>query len=379
MTDRRTLRFSFGPEPYSLDAVAELVRRLGPVDGTDLAPLAESLDLPAESYQVAAVADLLGLSDDVRELPELYAVVRRVLEKASESVPVKLAFENARSAGPAFHNLVAYLSSVLDESLVTIEIERGGAAPVWPTDAVELRSAGLRHLARSDMPAAHAYLTRAAELFPSGPDRLGCIAASCDALLAGDRPDDALRLAESGLVEATAAGDERYRARFGFFVLLLGDTDPDALEAQLGDIAAVLEEAGDAAGAAQAVEALGHLRAEGGEVDEATTLMDRGLGLARSAGDKQTATRIAAWICDTLAEHPVADEALARVEELAWIDGYSPLVQVKRLVTVARIRKRLGDLTDARGSLERAVQLQSDLGQPHWVAGIPESGSIKDL
>ena len=378
MTALRTVRLSFGTDPFSLSAVADLFRGVGEVRGADLRSLAARLGVPADGYQMKAVADLLGLSDEPRELPELYAAARRLLESSSREGPLEIVFHNVECAGPAFFNLVAYLESSL-EGEVSIVSERGDTRPVWPTDPHELRARGMRSLRRSDMPAAHAYLTRAADAFGPGHDRLGCLAASCDALLAGDRPDDALRVAERGMAEAAAANDDVNRARFGFFVTMLGDAEVADVEIELARIAQILGAAGDDAGSAQAAEALGHLRAAEGDEDGAMSHMERALALAHSAGDKQTSTRIAAWMCDALAQQPDATVAIGSVEALGWIDHDSALIQIKRLVTLALLHKRAGDIDRGRGALEVALRIQNDVGQPRWVAGIPESGRIEDL
>ena len=377
MTEARRVLSRFGPGPFSLEGLAQLVRQLGDVEGDDLGPLARKLGLERNAFQLKAVADLLGISDEPRELPELYSAIRRLLEAESRERPLHLVFENVDAAGPAFFNLVDYLQNALSEGAVIIETNRSGATPDASTDPVELRSLGMHSLRRSDMPAAHAFLSRAAELSIPGPLRSECLAASCDALLAGDMPDAALAVARTGLEEATALGDDRYRARFTFLVTMLEGTASD-LDATLEEIAAVLTSAGDEAGAAQAVEATGHSRWEAGDRIGAMERMDAALALARSSGDRQTATRIAAWLCDAFGtEEP--DRALVRLEELDWVADYSPLVEVKRLVTLARLHKAAGDANNAQASLDLAKELQEDLGQPAWVAGIPESGRIENL
>ena len=377
MTEARLVVSRFGPGPYSLEGLAQLVRQLGDVEGDDLGPLVRKLGVDESAFQIKAVADLLGISDEPRELPELYSAIRRLLEVESRERPLHLVFENVDAAGPAFFNLVEYLQGTLRDGDVVIETKRTGTPPDVSTDPIELRDLGMHSLRRSDMPAAHALLSRAAELSIPGPLRCECLAASCDALLAGNMPDAALGTARTGLEEATALGDDRYRARFTFLVTMLEGSEGD-LEATLEEIAAALRDAGDDAGAAQAVEAIGHSRWEAGDGTGAIDRMDAALALARSSGDRQTATRITAWLCDAAATEQ-NERALQRLNELGWAADYSPLVEVKRLVTIARLHKTRGDANNAQASLERARELQEDLGQPSWVAGIPESGRIEDL
>ena len=369
MTEARVVEARFGPAPFSLEGLAQLVRQLGGVDGTDLGPLARKLQVPADSFHVKAAADLLGLSEEPRELPELYATIRRLLESEA---PLRVVFHNVETAGPAFFNLLAYLGEVLDDR-VTIECkDSGGPAPQMPSDPDELLSAGFRSLRRSDMPAAYAYLARAAAVLPPGPDRFACMAACCDALLAADKPEAALSMAEDGFRQASQLGDRSFGARFRFFVLLLGDAQAEDLEGDLTGIATTLEAAGDGPGAAQAVEALAHVRADRGDLPGANETMQRALALSRTGHDKQTTSRIVAWLCDGL-------DSVEEVDELAWVAGYSPLLEVKRLTTRARLEKNEGDLEAARADLHAAVALREDLGQPAHIAGIPESLQVGDL
>ena len=85
-------------------------------------------------------------------------------------------------------------------------------------------------------------------------------------------------------------------------------------------------------------------------------------------------TRIVAWICDVAGSGVLAqDISRSHIEKLAWVASYSPLVEVKRFVMLARLEARGGWISAAQALLETAAALQEDLGQPGWVAGVPEA------
>ena len=366
----------FGPDPFSLEGIAQLIRALGDIEDDDLRPLAAKLGVSEDSFHIKAVVDVLGISDEPRELPELYSAVRRLLRAEA---PVTVVFDDVGAAGPAFFNLLNYLEEALKDDRVIIELRGDPAAPYPMTGTGDdLFDAGLRSLRRSDMPAASAFLSRAAELLPSGEDRLECLAATCDALLASTDPTAIVPIARQGLAEAIATDNERYHARFSFLVTMLAEGAED-VEAFLRDVSARLETARDSSGAAQAAEALAHYYWEEADRDAALEELERALGFARSSNDKQTATRIIAWLCDAVATDDHVSGRRRRIEELAWVAGFSPLVEVKRLVTLARLTAEDGDLVAAQKLLQQAKELQEDLGQPAWVSGIPESGRIEDV
>jgi hypothetical protein len=361
----------FGPGPFSLEGLAELVRSLGEVEGNDLRPLAAKLGVNEDSFHIKAVADLLGISDEPRELPELYSAIRRLLRAEA---PVTVVFEDVGAAGPAFFNLLQYLEETLEDDRVIIELRGDPDAPHPITGSPDdLFRAGARSLRRSDMPAADAFLAAAADLFPPGDRRWECIAGRCDALLAGGRVDETLEAAALGLEEASRAEDPRFVARFSFFTTILGG-GPGDLGTALTEIASTLEAHGDRPGAAQVVEAKAHLAWDSGDSTAALRLMDGALDHARTGGDRQTATRIVAWFCDVIGDGSLEESgSRSRIEDLAWVASFSPLVEVKRLVTLARLEARAGWIAAARALMESAIVLQEDLGQPGWVAGVTEA------
>lgn len=361
----------FGPGPFSLEGLAQLVRSLGDVEDDDLRPLAAKLGVNEDSFHIKAVADLLGISEEPRELPELYSAIRRLLRVEA---PVTVVFDDVGAAGPAFFNLLQYLEEALEDDRVIIEL-RGDPDAVFPMtgSAEDLYREGIRSLRRSDMPAADAFFTAAAEMSPPGPRRWECFAGRCDALLAGSRVDETLEVAILGLEEASRAGDAHYIARFTFFTTILGEGSDD-LGAVLTDIASVLVAHDDRAGAAQAIEAKAHLAWDAGDTGAALRLMDEALDHARSALDRQTSTRIVAWICDVVRSGALDSvTSRSRIEGSAWIASFSPLLEVKRLVTLALLEARAGWTPAARALMETAATLQEDLGQPGWVVGIPEA------
>lgn len=361
----------FGPGPFSLEGLAQLMRSLGDVETNDLRPLAAKLGVNEDSFHIKAVADLLGISDEPRELPELYSAIRRLLRVEA---PVTVVFDDVGAAGPAFFNLLQYLEEALEDDRIIIEL-RGDPDAVFPMtgSAEDLFRAGIRSLRRSDMPAADAFLAAAADMSPPGLRRWECFAGRCDALLAGSRVDEALQVAALGLEEATHAEDARFIARFTFFTTILGEGSDD-LGAVLTDIASVLVAHDDRAGAAQAIEAMAHFAWDAGDSDASLRLMDEALDHARSALDRQTTTRIVAWICDVVGSGTLdAASCRSRIEGSAWIASFSPLVEVKRLVALALVEARAGWIPAARTLMATAATLQEDLGQPGWVVGMPEA------
>lgn len=362
---------SFGPLPFSLEGVAQLFRALGDIEDDDLRPLAAKLGVPEDSFHVRAVADVLGISEEPRELPELYSAVRRLLRAEA---PVTVVFDEVGAAGPAFFNLLSYLEDSLEDDRVIIELrgEDGGPYPLVGSGP-DLMRVGIHSLRRSDMPAADAFLSAAADALEPGDDRFECLASRCDALLAGGRVEQALEVARAGLRDATATRNERYAARFRFFTTVLGE-GADDFGGEMAAIASTLESGGDLAGAAQATEAMAHFNWDGGDHVAAWKLMNDALGKARAAGDTQTATRIVAWLCDVIAsEAGDPTTARARLEELSWTAASSPLVEVKRLATLALVTARAGSITAARSLIETATALRVDLGQPPAVSGLPET------
>ena len=359
----------FGPGPFSLEGIAELIRALGEVDDDDLRPLAAKLGVAEDSFHVKAAADVLGISNEPRELPELYSLVRRLLRTEA---PVTVVFEEVGAAGPAFFNLVTYLEDALEDDSVIIEL-RGEEEATYPMpdDGHALADAGLRALGRSDMPAADAFLSAAVDRLPSGDERFRCMAARCDALLAGGLVDDAMSVATAGLEEAVRDDNERFRARFTFFTTVLGDGSDD-LDATMSELAATLTAAGDRAGAALATETRAHVTWDRGDEARAVTTMEEALEHARAAGDVQTTTRIVAWLCDVAASSADAASGRERVAAWSWVGPLSPLVEVKRLATLALLEARCGAISSARSNIEVAAALQEDLGQPAEISGVPE-------
>jgi hypothetical protein len=138
-------------------------------------------------------------------------------------------------------------------------------------------------------------------------------------------------------------------------------------------IASVLLTHGDLAGAAQVEEAMAHHRWDEGERTDAMELMSVALDHARSSHDRQTATRIVAWLCDAIAEAPDPGPARADIEALGWVGSFSPLVEVKRLTSLALVEARAGSVATARSLIEVARALAEDLGQPPAVSGLPDA------
>lgn len=236
--------------------------------------------------------------------------------------------------------------------------------------------AGHRSLQRSDMPSAADLLTRSASLRPSGDhDRLMALAAACDALLAIGHVEEAARIARDGVAEARSSGDECAAARLALWDTLLGDEPPasDELRVRLDEAAGVLEGCGDSTGLAQAAETRAHLLWDEADPDGATTAMQRALDHARAGGDRPTTARAVVWLLSHELWGPeFVVDAIARCDDFAWTGEWSALVEVKRVIVRAAL-VAAAEGADRSGELVASARaLQARLGQPSWVAGVPQ-------
>src|SRR3954447_1390403 len=162
--------------------------------------------------------------------------------------------------------------------------------------ADRLRAAGLRALARGDLPAAAGLLRRAlAPLDGEHPLRLVILADLGEALVsAGDTAQAEWVVEELGL-RAEELGDARLRARAtalgGELANLAGGSPHDTLEV-VGAAALQLAALGDDAGEARAHEVCAHAHELLGEVGAVEAALDRALVAARRAHDHRRVTAV---------------------------------------------------------------------------------------
>jgi tetratricopeptide (TPR) repeat protein len=162
--------------------------------------------------------------------------------------------------------------------------------------ADRLRAAGLRALARGDLPAAAGLLRRAlAPLDGEHPLRLVILADLGEALVsAGDTAQAEWVVEELGL-RAEELGDARLRARAtalgGELANLAGGSPHDTLEV-VGAAALQLAALGDDAGEARAHEVCAHAHELLGEVGAVEAALDRALVAARRAHDQRRVTAV---------------------------------------------------------------------------------------
>jgi class 3 adenylate cyclase/tetratricopeptide (TPR) repeat protein len=199
-----------------------------------------------------------------------------------------------------------------------------GAIEVGERAAAKLSNAGLRALARGDLPAGVSLLRRSVALLPrESPRRVELLAELGDGMLQQGAFDDARRVLAEAAEIATELGDARLRRRVqlvqvGLDVWAPGATLP-ASEAvgSTTDAIEELEPLGDDAGLARGWRVLMTLQAMLGRYEVAAASADRLIDHATRAGDKRLGSRSAPAISFTLLHGPATVEAgIAAINEL---------------------------------------------------------------
>jgi class 3 adenylate cyclase/tetratricopeptide (TPR) repeat protein len=221
-----------------------------------------------------------------------------------------------------------------------------------------LRAAGLRAMARGDLPAAANLLRRAlAPLDGEHPLRLVILADLGEALVsAGDTAQAEWVVEELGL-RAEECGDARLRARAtalgGELANLAGGSPHDTLEV-VSAAALQLAALGDDAGEARAHEVCAHAHELLGEVGPMEAALDRALAAARRAHDQRRVTAV-------LSGAP-----------RAALCGPSPVVRASgRCLDVVRIlRMSPGNRHVEAAALRYQAVLEAMRGRPEAARGI---------
>ena len=242
--------------------------------------------------------------------------------------------------------------------------------------------AGTTRSGRADMPAAVDLFERVAEPAPPGDRlRLTALLGSCEPLLALERPDEVAAIARRGLDEASTAGDTSVAARFRFWDVMLGpDMGLDSTLRVLDNLARTFERNSESAGLAQVLEVFTQMAWQQGDPQTAYANASRALENAKTSTDKEATTRLAAWLCSALVSGPMpATQAIEVCEGLRWIGSVSAVAEVKRSMTSAALHAMSGDVERARRGSESAREIQRDLGQPPWIARIPQTMALIEL
>ena len=234
--------------------------------------------------------------------------------------------------------------------------------------AGKLRSAGMRALDRSDMPAAANLLGRCVELLePRDPVRLELVPELGEALMALSRFDETGPLLASSLEAARDLGDRRLegliRVRQLTLELMGGDTDESAALAEAEGVLARLVDLGDHGGAARAWRVLSLIHANAGHYDDiadaAQHLIEEGTASGEERLVRQGATGYA--VSAVLGTTPVP-QALAVCERILHDVRGDRRAEAIVCGAVAQLRAMQGDFDAARAMYRKEVSLLQDLG-----------------
>jgi tetratricopeptide (TPR) repeat protein len=241
-----------------------------------------------------------------------------------------------------------------------------------------LASAGRAAAVRGDASAAVNLLGRAARLLPRGDaTRLELLPSLYDSLYdVGALEDAASLLAEirdaarqrgDRALETRATIDERWWE----FMKDPGRADLGALRHDLEDAAALFRELDDHWNLAIVLESLATVHwvtgAAGAMLEEA----ERGLALARQAGNRRMVARTASNLASALLMGPTPyPEALDRMETLADDLADDRLAQSTVQCSIAIVLASLGRFDLARAQAADARAVFADLGQRRWLVNV---------
>jgi class 3 adenylate cyclase/tetratricopeptide (TPR) repeat protein len=306
------------PVPPTINALlGARLQRLRPAERT----VVERAAVIGHQFPREAVADLVGAPVD----EELEALHRKELVRPDETAWLDDAtyrFHHVLIRDAAYRSLLKQARAELHErfavwleirapdqdAVIGFHLEQafGYRLELGPLDregrslgvraADRLRAAGLRALARGDLPAAAGLLRRAlAPLEADHPLRLVILADLGEALVsAGDTAQAEWVVEELGL-RADEVGDARLRARAtalgGELANLAGGPPHDTLEV-VGAAALQLAALGDDAGEARAHEVCAHAHELLGDLAGVEAALDRALVAARRAHDQRRVTAV---------------------------------------------------------------------------------------
>jgi class 3 adenylate cyclase/tetratricopeptide (TPR) repeat protein len=250
-----------------------------------------------------------------------------------------------------------------------------------------LGGAGMRALARGDVPGALNLLGRAASLLPeSSPERLRLLPALAEAAReTGDlaRADETLR----ELMDAAAAANERgleMMARLDREYLreyIDPTTRPERVVATAERAIELFDELSDDYGLAKAWS----LRAEASwglcRYAEMEEMLERALVHTQRAGNGQGRSLILNALARSALLGPApVDEALARCEEIRTEARGDPTLEAVAMAMIGGLKAQLGRFDEARELYRRSRAIAEEFGLTAWLAALPlYSGPIELL
>ncbi|MEA2431004.1 MAG: hypothetical protein QOI19_1477, partial [Thermoleophilaceae bacterium] len=346
-----------------------LVEQLG-----DRARILRGRCLPGGMFPFAPVAEALG---DLSEVPdpalpeEMFAAIHRLFERAAESRPLVVLFDDVQFAGQSFLDLIDYLPRLPSEAAVLIvcctheDVEEGPSP-----EAEQLAAAGLEASASGDLTTAADLLERALALLPADdPERLALLPQLGEVLCELGDLEEAEDLLTDAIEEARAAGDRRLEMRAAlaraYTRLFTGDENaPERLRVAAERAVAVFAGMGDSTGLARAWDALAVVHTNACRWSAAADACRQGIEHARAAGERALELRALSGLAYALYFGPTpVEDALATVEEeiLPGTRGF-PVAEGTVLGVLGGLRSMQGRFDDARELHARGREILAQLG-----------------
>ena len=379
-----------------------------PLDRTDRAAL-DAASVIGEAVHAEALAAVAPSADDALEGAIARLVERGLLIRRTATPEDVVVFSSGRLrdavrgqvgdrfAAGAHESFASYLEkaagdrAVYDEKIAfhlefAVEHARGTERKALASRAVgRLAGAGRRALARSDAPAAVDLLERGAVLIDDVDTRRPRLLLSlCDALLDLGDVQRIRRIAETGLQEARELKDELAAARFDVWrqiaVARLRPEDARVDLRQEPSLAASMERAGEHLGAAEAYQLYAEHLWDALDYPAAEDALDKALTNARKANHERLFSKIAAWLMFSFFWGPrPARSGIERCESFAGQFSADRLLEANRLTTLGGLYGLAGEFDRAHALIERAREIQFELGQPLVISWNPQIGATVAL
>jgi class 3 adenylate cyclase/tetratricopeptide (TPR) repeat protein len=346
-----------------------LVDRLG-----DRARILRGRCLPGGLSPFAPVAEALG---DLAEVPdpalpeERFAAIHRLLERAVESEPVVVLFDDMQFAAQSFLDLIDYLPRLPSEAPVLVacftseEVEDG---PLPEAD--ELVAAARDASASGDLTTATDLFERAVALSElDDPRHVALLSELGEVLCELGELDEAEDILSDAVEEARAAGDRRIEMRAvlarAYTRLFMDEVNAaERLRVAAERAVAVFAGMGDAAGLARAWDALSLVHSGACRWSDAADACRQGIEHARAAGERRLELRALAGLAYALYFGPTpVDDALSTVEEeiLPHMQGF-PVAEATVLGVLGGLHGMQGRFDDARELHARGREIFAQLG-----------------
>jgi class 3 adenylate cyclase/tetratricopeptide (TPR) repeat protein len=380
------------------------------VPPTIQALLAARLDsLPDEEREVLERASVVGLEFEWEALGELApdrrrpagallsALVRKELIRPQEAIEETFRFRHLLIRDAAYERIPKGLRSELHErfagwlggrgeefdEVVGYHLEQAyrcltglgrpgeRAHALGEQAAKRLAASGHRAYARGDTRAAVNLLERAAALLPDDdPRRLNLLPPLGRALREEGQLDRADVVLSEAVERGQRAGERAVAADAGVALADLrfhrttqtGVRREDVLR-EIEAAIRVFEDVGDQAGLARALLLRGKLRFWGGEAAAALPDLERATRLARDTGDHAEEGESIGYACVAMCEGPTpVEEALRRMEEIGSRRAINRGLEVRLMLTRARLVAMQGHFDVAHGLVAKGRALAEELG-----------------